>query len=389
MLAGCAAQAQSSHLTALDPNLPARIAAAGQGAPITEAARGQKPDATVQLAKPTLPLLDVPPERSTDLTDLRPVDRIRVTVNGEAILDEEIWATCNQMGMRQLMAMNMPEPERTQRKEELWFKAREGLIDREVVLQDAIQLLTSRGNPKAMEKIQQEAHKEFTKEVVKPLRKALKTENDDAVKAYFREQGLTLEMVKRGWERQFMATQYLNNRVFGATDQINGEDMLEYYQKHPGEFRVEDSVTWQDIFIDASKHPDRAAAQRFAEVLASRIRRGEDFVRLAKQFDNGESSLRNNAEGLGHKHGEIQPSEVEPILFQLKDGEVGNIVELSTGFHVVRLIKRTFAEQMPFDDKVQKQIRDKLRGEIRQREIKKLVNELRRKAIIEYARSTN
>ena len=51
------------------------------------------------------------------------------------------------------------------------------------------------------------------------------------------------------------------------------------------------------------------------------------------------------------------------MLWQLRDGQVGPLVELPTGFHVIRLVKRTHAGVLPFnDEKVQKQIRDKLRG---------------------------
>ncbi len=51
----------------------------------------------------------------------------------------------------------------------------------------------------------------------------------------------------------------------------------------------------------------------------------------------------------------------------------------------MRVAKRDHAGTRPFDDKVQKQIRDKLRGELAQREIRRLVTDLKRKAIIEYA----
>jgi parvulin-like peptidyl-prolyl isomerase len=73
------------------------------------------------------------------------------------------------------------------------------------------------------------------------------------------------------------------------------------------------------------------------------------------------------------------------VLFRLRDGEVGPLVELETGFHVVRLVKRQHAGVLPFDSKVQTQIRDKLKGEIFQLEMKRIVRELKRKAVIEIA----
>ena len=73
------------------------------------------------------------------------------------------------------------------------------------------------------------------------------------------------------------------------------------------------------------------------------------------------------------------------MLFnKLKDGDVA-VVEMSQGFHVVRLVKREYAGPMPFDSKVQKQIRDKLRNQVFQREMDRLLKDLKEKAVIERA----
>jgi parvulin-like peptidyl-prolyl isomerase len=124
-----------------------------------------------------------------------------------------------------------------------------------------------------------------------------------------------------------------------------------------------------------------------AEQLAERARGGEDFAKLAEKYDNGDSSFR-RGEGIGTKRGEIKPSEAENVLFQLKDGETA-VVELEKGFHVVRLVKRDYAGQTPFDVKTQKQIKDKLTNEIGQVEIKRIVNTLKREAVIVYTKGEN
>jgi len=69
--------------------------------------------------------------------------------------------------------------------------------------------------------------------------------------------------------------------------------------------------------------------------------------------------------------------------FQLSDGQVGPIVGVPAGFHVLRVVKRTHAGLAPFDDEVQKQIKDKLRNEIYARESKRYLEELKRNAHIE------
>ena len=131
----------------------------------------------------------------------------------------------------------------------------------------------------------------------------------------------------------------------------------------------------------------RAEAHHFAEQLADRARAGEDFAKLAAKYDNGDSSFR-NGDGLGSKRGEIKPSEAENVLFQMKDGDTA-VVELEKGFHVVRLVKRDYAGQTPFDEKTQKQIKNKLTNQIGQIEIKRIVNRLKRDAVIVYTKSGN
>src|SRR5205807_3053302 len=108
---------------------------------------------------------------------------------------------------------------------------------------------------------------------------------DEEMKAFFRVQGLSMEGVRRQVERNFMAMEYMRNRVFTAIQRIGHEQIREYYEGHPEEFQVADSVTWQDIFIDAGKYPDRAAARTFALELIAKAKAGADFRQLVTQYD--------------------------------------------------------------------------------------------------------
>ena len=75
--------------------------------------------------------------------------------------------------------------------------------------------------------------------------------------------------------------------------------------------------------------------------------------------------------------------EAEPVLLSLKEGEIAPILELSTGLHIIQLTKRQHAGMKPFEESVQKEIRDRLRNESAQLEIKRLLTEMRRNSIIE------
>ena len=207
---------------------------------------------------------------------------------------------------------------------------------------------------------------------------------DEDIREYFREQHTTLEMVRRQWERNQIMHEYLMHVGVTWADGIGHPEMLAYYEGHPEEFKVDDNVTWQDLFVDAAKHPSRDAARAHAESPGRPrpprrgLREPCQAVRQRRQL------IRRDAEGIGRRFGESSPPMPCHVLFRLRDGEVA-LVEMPTGFHVVRVVTREFAGQLPFNEKVQKQIKEKLRNEIGQRVMKDYVKDLKRHAIIEYA----
>ncbi|MEI4884068.1 peptidylprolyl isomerase, partial [Klebsiella pneumoniae] len=85
---------------------------------------------------------------------------------------------------------------------------------------------------------------------------------------------------------------------------------------------------------------------------------GGDFEKLAK-YNDGDSAFRKGM-GEGNKRGAIRPPELEEILFRMKEKQV-QTVEMPTGIHIVKLVKREFAGTMPFDEETQNTIRDRLR----------------------------
>jgi len=304
--------------------------------------------------------------------------KIRAPVNGVATLDEEV-----RSGIYFLLIaiQRMPEPERSIKRKEVIDKQVQHLVDREVILQEATERF--KDHPQVMEKLKEAANKEFEKKV-RSVRESQHIKSDEEFKAQLTAQGLTLADLQRQIEREFMAMEYMRNLIMPALDRISREEIEDSYQKHPEEFQVKDSVTWQDIFVDAAKYHDRASARQFASQLAIRARAGEEFKALVKAFDQGDSSYR-NGEGYGHLPGQIKPPEAEPVLFKMRAGEVGPIVETGNGFHVIRLIKRQYKGIKPFDTETQRAIKRKLESEVWDREYQRIVSRMKSEASIQIA----
>jgi parvulin-like peptidyl-prolyl isomerase len=362
----------------MDPR--ALVLAADDGPKDVTVSRFQKADQETAKITPPTPSLNTQPVLTGEAAKGQTIASIRAMVNDVPILDEEVRAAVATYlsGTR-----NLPEPERSRVQSEILHKALDQLVERELVIQDAKAKL-NRAGKQVMDKVKEAAGKEFDRQI-RDIKKQTGVTTDEEFLTMLRTQGVSLDGMRRQSERQFLAQEYLRSRIMPMIDEIGHEQILNYYNGHPEEFQINDSVKWQDIFIDGQK-PGRSIdeARIFANDILKRIRAGADFNEFTK-YDDGESGLARKGFGYGSQRGEIQPREAEPILFQLKDGQIGPLVEIPSGFHIIRLVKREFAGKMPFhEEKTQLAIRDKLRKEIANRESQRLIDDLKRKAQIEY-----
>lgn len=366
-LAGCASQ-RSDPVSTTSAAMSARTEPEPATLARLQKAEAEQPPAEIQKAS-----LTSTTSPSIDAANSRLAVKIRAQVNGTAILDTEV---------REASYQRLRPNQTAAEQSEILKESLEGLIDREVVLQDLFSL--EKKLPKFLEKLREAAGKEYDKRM-RELKARNNIKTDEELKNAFRSQGLTMESFKRQITRDFMAREYMRSKIYPIIDRIGHQEILEYYQEHGNEFQNLDSVKWQDLFLDAGKFPTRPEARRFAEELATRARKGEEFTRLL-QYDNGDGTYR-QGEGFGHLRGEVRPPEAESRLFQMKDGEVA-VVEITTGYHVIKLVKRDYAGQKPLDAKLQSEIRRKLQNQTLDRESKRLVAELRAKSSIEVVSET-
>ncbi|HZT80681.1 MAG TPA: peptidylprolyl isomerase [Gemmataceae bacterium] len=340
-------------------------------------ARMQKPDGNPS-GKRSHTLLDASPGAIGDPGNAELAVSIRATVNGHPILNEEVRQACRP---RLMETLALPESERLAAQQKVLTDTLERLIERELLYQDAEARLNSRPEGKRFwKRLQDKAGEDFDK-WLRLAKKHFGAKTDEDLKALMRQEGLSMATLQEAKRREYIASQWLQQRVVPAFDLIGHEQIVEYYHQHPEEFLIADAVQWQDIFISLTDH-GRDEARQIAEQVVRRARAGEDFRKLAREVDRDFSFSK--GDGYGQKRGSIRPPELEPLLFRMTDGQVSDPVELPAGFHVVRLVHRDYAGMQPLDDKVQTRIRDRLRQEVFERESKRVLADLKSKATIEY-----
>jgi hypothetical protein len=306
--------------------------------------------------------------------------RVRASVNGIPILDDELREAMVQNAREIAQA---PDAQRAAKQQEVTERELNRLIERELVLEEAFAKLKAINKQDVIKQLQREAEKEADRQIKtikKGLEEQLGKKDDEEIKVILQQQGLSVDGLRRQSERSFMMWEYIRNLVYPKVQRISLPQVKEYYENHPNEFRVEDKVKWQDIFIDASQYPDVATARNVANQVLTQARAGADFAALAKQYDNGDSRLR-NGDGLGQKRGEIVPAQAEAVVWALKQGEVGYF-DMGFGLHIVRVAERQYTGLRPFNEACQTEVRKKLENKIAEGEYKQIVADLKRKASI-------
>ncbi|HEV3146508.1 MAG TPA: peptidyl-prolyl cis-trans isomerase [Gemmataceae bacterium] len=319
---------------------------------------------------------------ATTLADGQVAVRVVAYVNKTPIFETELReAVANRMHE----VADLTEPQRSEKLRTIEKAELDKLIEREVIYEEAITRI-KKLRPSALEELQKEAKKDFDKRL-REMKKIYKLQTDEQVKEFCVANGMSLEGLRRQLEHAFISNEYMRNLIFPKIQAIPLADVHEYYEKHAEEFQQQDRVKWQDIFLDSNKFPSRIAARQFADQVAQRLRQGEDFKKLSDELTKQGCNMSLGDVGVGEQPGEISPPELSTALFRMKPKDVAEPIEMPGGFHIVRVNERTYKGRKPLDVKSQSEILVKLQNAMADREFKKLADEMKSKAIIQYIKA--
>jgi parvulin-like peptidyl-prolyl isomerase len=342
-------------------------------------------------AAPANPMPAVKPQQSQDVipasalslppttaVDGQVAVRIVAYVNRNPIYEHEV---LDGIGAHLSELESLAEPERTERLKKLEALELDRIIEREVIYDEAVTRI-KKLKPKVMEELQKDAKRDFEKRL-RDFKKLYNLQTDEQLKQFFASGGVSLESMRRQMERQFVAQEYMRNLIYPDLQRIPQAELREYYDKHADEFQEKERVKWQDIFLDRNKFPNEQAARQFADRILARLRSGEDFSKVSKELTQQGVNLSLSETGVGELPGEIKPAEVEQAIFRMNAKEVGGPIEMPGGYHILRVSEHVHAGRKPYDAKLQADILAKLQNTMADRVYKKLLEEMKSKAIIQ------
>ncbi|MFO0798011.1 MAG: peptidyl-prolyl cis-trans isomerase [Gemmataceae bacterium] len=362
--------------------------------------RAQSPDGPLAPVAPAAPLAPVAPDAQPAGFTAPPVKAAVAALAGDprikvvalvglrnTVTEQEVWEAARQRVQDYINVVDGPGGKQTVVKDDA--KAREvyndelkRIVERELVLEEMEAKLKKAGKAAVMDDIKDFAGK-LADRKLRDFKSRTKAKTDDDFRAALAVMGLTPGVVKRQIERQVMADEYVRNSLKERGRTVSLGDVRRYYDEHPDEYSRPEAVAWQHIFISAARFPTREAARQHAEKVRAEAAAGANFEALCKQHDHG-IAANQRAEGVGHKRGEIQPAELEPVVLATPAGGVAAVVETPPGYHIAKVATRQEAGRLPFTVQVQDDIREKLMRKMQEAEYKRIVGELWQRGVVHF-----
>lgn len=155
--------------------------------------------------------------------------------------------------------------------------------------------------------------------------------------------GMSIEKIKhelRDDVRKNLMVQKLREKNFG-TIEATRRDVEEFFNKFKDSLGViPEKVKIAHIYRSpATSLEEKDKARKFAEAVLDSIKNGADFAEMAKKYSEDPGSAKEGGDLGFVKRGVFYP-EFEAAAFELKQGEISNVVETPVGFHIIQLLEK-------------------------------------------------
>jgi peptidyl-prolyl cis-trans isomerase SurA len=222
------------------------------------------------------------------------------------------------------------------------------------------------------------------------LRKEQNLTDDKRFQEALKQEGMTVEDLRKNVEKQFLVGQVQRDEV-GSKLQITEEEARQYYTLHKDEFASPATVTLREILIEVPTtnqggQPSISVAkqdeaEQQADALRTRLLAGEDFAKVAAEASASPSKAN------GGLVGPINLAEVsvslQELIGKMKPGEITKPIRTTRGVQILKLETLKPVSIQPFES-VRDLVSDKVHDLRQQTEVRKFLARMRGQAIIEW-----
>jgi peptidyl-prolyl cis-trans isomerase C len=163
------------------------------------------------------------------------------------------------------------------------------------------------------------------------------------------------------------------------------KEVKEFYQEHPEQFKTPERVQASHIlikFTPGESEESKAQKKLKMEELRKKIKKGEDFAKLASENSECPSKSKGGDLGFFERGKMVKP--FEDAAFGMKVGQLSDVVETKFGYHLIKVTGHEKESVTSFKEAKDKLAESMVRQK-RQEGVAEYLKKLRGSAKIEYA----
>ena len=205
-------------------------------------------------------------------------------------------------------------------------------------------------------------------------------ENVDEYNKFMEENGIDEEFLKNHFRQTLIFDKY-RNKIMSETE-ITENDLRDYYNTHIDEYKKEEIkashilITTLNDMGEPLSEEETAKKESEAQDILARIKQGEDFEALAKEYSDDKASASNGGD-LGYFAKGVMVPEFEEAAFKLEKGQVSDVVKSSDGYLIIKVYDKR-EEVTPYEDE-----KENILGAIRYEIYNEKMEELKKASEIE------
>jgi peptidyl-prolyl cis-trans isomerase C len=194
-------------------------------------------------------------------------------------------------------------------------------------------------------------------------------------------EGLTEQQLKDNFKRQMTIQKYVQAKILDSV-KVTDEATKAFYDQNKDKMKQPERLHLRHILIKVEKDApaaDKQKAHTKADGLLARVKKGEDFAKLATENSDDPGSKAQGGDLSWVSRGDtVEP--FEKAAFALKDkNEISPVVESTFGFHIIQLLERQPEGLVPYEQ-VKDRIGEMLKQRQAQTEVQNKIQALRAKA---------
>ncbi|PNV86004.1 MAG: peptidylprolyl isomerase [Desulfobacteraceae bacterium] len=170
------------------------------------------------------------------------------------------------------------------------------------------------------------------------------------------------------FERDLAIRKLLDDQIGGKIT-VSEKESKAYYDNNLESFKKPEQVRASHILIKVDPEAEeakKAEARTKIESVQAKLKKGEDFGALAKEYSEGPSGPKGGDLGFFGRGQMVKP--FEEAAFSMKPGQVSGMVETRFGYHLIMVAERTPESTLSYEE-----VKDRLEQYLKQQKVQEAI----------------